>query len=84
MICPNDTNGDGDCGQPACPYCGPQATDRTRLLADLDTVVRGNWDMRRAAGERIADRIEEIEDRILTLEHRTGDHRTKRFPKEKT
>jgi hypothetical protein len=20
--CPNDTNGDGDCGQPACPNCG--------------------------------------------------------------
>jgi hypothetical protein len=19
--CPRDTNGDGDCGQPACPYC---------------------------------------------------------------
>lgn len=20
--CPNDTNGDGNCGRPACPYCG--------------------------------------------------------------
>lgn len=20
--CPNDTNGDGDCGKPACPHCG--------------------------------------------------------------
>lgn len=20
--CPNDTNGDGDCGQVSCPYCG--------------------------------------------------------------
>lgn len=23
--CPNDTNGDGNCGQRACPYCGEQA-----------------------------------------------------------
>jgi hypothetical protein len=22
--CPNDTDGDGDCGQPACPHCGSQ------------------------------------------------------------
>lgn len=22
--CPNDTDGDGNCGQPACPYCGPK------------------------------------------------------------
>ena len=20
--CPHDTNGDGDCGAPGCPYCG--------------------------------------------------------------
>ena len=59
--CPRDTNGDGDCGQPACPWCGLQATPRTRLLADLDILVRGSWDERRAAGERIADRIEAIE-----------------------
>lgn len=23
-VCPRDTNGDGDCGQPACPVCGPK------------------------------------------------------------
>jgi len=22
--CPNDTNGDGDCGRPTCPLCSPQ------------------------------------------------------------
>lgn len=22
--CPNDTNGDGDCGQPLCQYCGKE------------------------------------------------------------
>lgn len=25
MSCPDDTNGDGDCGKPACPHCGTQA-----------------------------------------------------------
>lgn len=24
--CPRDTNGDGDCGRPLCPYCGPLRT----------------------------------------------------------
>lgn len=23
-VCPRDTNGDGNCGQPACPVCGPE------------------------------------------------------------
>ena len=23
--CPYDTNGDGDCGRPLCPHCGPYA-----------------------------------------------------------
>lgn len=22
LACPLDTNGDGDCGKPFCPYCG--------------------------------------------------------------
>jgi len=25
MGCPNDTNGDGDCGRPMCPICGVNA-----------------------------------------------------------
>ena len=25
--CPNDTDGDGDCGKPACPHCGIQSGD---------------------------------------------------------
>lgn len=25
--CPNDTDGDGNCGRPACPQCGALAVD---------------------------------------------------------
>lgn len=29
--CPHDTNRDGDCGRPLCPYCGPQGVLRAAL-----------------------------------------------------
>lgn len=36
-VCPNDTNGDGDCGRPACPVCGvgvPVVQKRRVALVD--------------------------------------------------
>lgn len=30
-VCPNDTNGDGDCGRPACPVCGAGMSDPVPL-----------------------------------------------------
>ena len=35
--CPYDTNRDGDCGRPACPFCGPtlsRRADRVHRQAD--------------------------------------------------
>lgn len=35
--CPNDTNGDGDCGRPMCPYCALAADSRAlrEALAEI-------------------------------------------------
>lgn len=34
--CPRDTNGDGDCGRPACPHCGRRKqTSSTRQALDV-------------------------------------------------
>ncbi len=32
--CPNDTNGDGDCGMIACPHCGPFAAQYARIARE--------------------------------------------------
>jgi len=29
-MCPNDTDGDGDCGRPLCPWCNPFRRSRTQ------------------------------------------------------
>lgn len=34
--CPNDTNGDGDCGRPLCPHCAPIGRDAPSDSERLD------------------------------------------------
>ena len=36
--CPNDTNGDGDCGRPLCPHCAPIGRD-----APSDSYPNEDW-----------------------------------------
>lgn len=64
-------------------YENPQDPRRSTNIKDplrraLDMLVRGNWTQRREAGCDIAERIEDLEGRVLELEHRTGDHRRKK------
>lgn len=48
MTCPNDTDGDGDCGKPYCPYCGPKVKEHRQV-----TVVDG---VELVAGDVVTDR----------------------------
>jgi hypothetical protein len=38
-LCPNDTDGDGDCGRPMCPVCGkhPTVSRQRPLPAESDS-----------------------------------------------
>lgn len=44
--CPRDTNGDGDCGQASCPYCGfaiPRATIYRRQVEELISALARDY-----------------------------------------
>lgn len=56
--CPSDTNGDGDCGQPFCPWCSG-IDDGLRVA--LMTLAVGTWTERTDAADKVARRIEAIE-----------------------
>ena len=48
--CPNDTNGDGDCGKPPCPYCGSMSIHSgpaAPLVGDAPVVADGSRGMER-------------------------------------
>ena len=44
--CPFDTNGDGNCGRPLCPYCGPLRMQvlHPLLLRVIATLAADVWD----------------------------------------
>lgn len=42
--CPCDTNGDGDCGRIACPYCG--VAPRLTIQGDDDSEYHGHFPWR--------------------------------------
>lgn len=60
MACPHDTDGDGDCGNPRCPYCGrgsqiPLHLTYARLTQLVDERVaywREEWERQYAERQR--------------------------------
>ena len=38
LKCPRDTNNDGDCGQPVCPFCGHGSVQT--IKAEIEEVCR--------------------------------------------
>lgn len=38
LKCPRDTNNDGDCGQPVCPFCGHWSVQT--IKAEIEEVCR--------------------------------------------
>jgi hypothetical protein len=55
VSCPNDTDGDGNCGMPACPHCGPERYRSLRVIvATREDTIRAEGAAIRQEGIRLA------------------------------
>lgn len=69
--CPNDTNGDGDCGQIACPHCGPYAARMKEMAMPSKTEgLIHKYDVRRVDGtDQPGGKHEECRLFVLDIDH---------------